>query len=133
MLKTTPKLVTTSIHFWVLLKLPSKMNYDESFSSDQKSVYLNVIQTIVNYKDNWRLLNNLPQALGSLEKLNELNYAMKYSSGFEFMSDDKKTRLVQLIVDVLNNSYEYIKENIIKQNLIIQREELYDLENKYPG
>ena len=109
------------------------MNYDESFSSDQKSVYLNVIQTIVNYKDNWRLLNNLPQALGSLEKLNELNYAMKYSSGFELMSDDKKTRLVQLIVDVLNNSYEYIKENIIKQNLIIQREELYDLENKYPG
>ena len=133
MLKTTPKLVTTSIHFWVLLKLPSKMNYDESFSSDQKSVYLNVIQTIVNYKDNWRLLNNLPQALGSVEKLNELNYAMKYSSGFELMSDDKKTRLVQLIVDVLNNSYEYIKENIIKQNLIIQREELYDLENKYPG
>lgn len=103
----------------------------ESFISEQKTAYLNAIQSILTYKDTWRFYSHITPALASLEKINELNYTLKCSSGFEFIS--KKTRLVQLIIDLLNSSYEYVKDNVVKQNLIIPREQLYDQENKYPG
>lgn len=102
-----------------------------SFSSEQKAAYLNAIQSILNYKDTWRFYSNLTPALVSLERINQLSYTLKCSSGFEFIS--KKTRLVQLIVDLLNSSYEYVKNNVVKHNLIIPRDHLYDRENKYPG
>ena len=110
-----------------------EQNFDENLDYDLKQVYISSINSLINFKETWRLLSSLEQALKNLEKINEINLKLKTSTGFEIISDEKKQRFLQILIEFLNNSYEYIKANISKYNLIIQPDELYDISNKLPG
>ena len=98
-----------------------------------KTLYLNSIYAVANLKETWRFLHKIDTALSNLEKVNEINLKLFKSSGFELIAEEKKERLLQVLIEFLNNSYEYIKQNISKQNLIIDRDEFLDATGKYPG
>lgn len=106
---------------------------DENIDNNQKLTYLNSINVILSYKETWRLLNNKEAVLKHLKIINEFNIQLKSSIGYDLLSCEKKKLFVQTLVDFLNNSYEYIKENISKFNLIIQESELYDYTGRFPG
>lgn len=106
----------------------------EDLDSEQKSIYLASVTTIINYKKSWRLLANLGQATKNLEHINQTNSQLKSSNGFEFLSEEKKQSFLKIIIDFIGNSYEYIKENISRYNLVIhQQDEHYDLIGRSPG
>jgi hypothetical protein len=85
-----------------------------------KATYLDSINLILNQKETWRLVNNMNSVLKHLEKISEIN--LQIASSFDLLNKEKKSKFIRILIEFLNSSYEVIKQNICKSNLIISSE-----------
>ena len=84
------------------------------------------IDSIINYKEVWKLLGDMNTALLQLEKINQINLRLSFSTGFDWLSDDKKQKFLKILIEFISSSYDSIKESIYKYNLIAPPDQLHD-------
>jgi len=93
------------------------MNYSEN---QMKTQFQNAITFINNLNDPWNILKNQNNVLKNLETINDINLKTEFT--LDWISDEKKVKFIEIIIDYLKYSYENIKENIQSYNLIIKPE-----------
>ena len=89
-------------------------------NTSEKAIFLNSVNYILSLNDPWAIIKNLTLVLKNLETISEINLKSDFS--FEWLTDDKKLKFIEIIIDFFKYSYENIKENIQNYNLIIKYE-----------
>ncbi len=89
-------------------------------NTSERVIFLNSVNYILSLNDAWAIVKNLTLVLKNLETISEINLKSDFS--FEWLTDDKKLKFIEIIIDFFKYSYENIKENIQNYNLIIKYE-----------
>ena len=82
------------------------MYYSEN---QMKTQFQNAITFINNLNDPWNILKNQNNVLKNLETINDINLKTEFT--LDWISDEKKVKFIEIIIDYLKYSYENIKEN----------------------
>ncbi len=79
---------------------------------------LKSVTCLANYKEVWRLINNLEEAITHLEFINRLN--QQTNNTFQLIIEDTKRHgVIVILIELLDNTYEFIKQNISRQSLVV--------------
>ncbi len=78
---------------------------------------LKSVACLANYRELWRLLDHLDEATRHLELVNLMN---QHTSGFQLIAEEaKRHSVVSLLIELLDSTYELIKQNISRQSLVV--------------